>query len=169
MIDERVSATRDEGDLDVVFRALASRTRREILDSLREGPKTTGELVWRFPGSSRFAVMQHLKVLSRARLVVSKKSGRERHNYLNVVPIHQVYERWVRLYETPWAQALSTLKSMAEGLARGAEPEPPRDDIVRRGVRGGHDAPDRGGTPTPPPRPASEPIAPPAAPPGAQP
>ncbi|CAG0975636.1 HTH-type transcriptional regulator [Phycisphaerales bacterium] len=126
--------------LDRVFKALASEVRREILDALREGPKTTGELVMRFPDLSRFAVMQHLKVLWRARLVVSKKQGRERHNFLNPVPIRQVYERWVTKYEGLWAGALTELKRRAEAACarRGDEVHPTSPGVsLRRETRGG--------------------------------
>ncbi len=116
--------------MDRVFKALASETRREILDALREGPRTTGDLVMLFPGVSRFSVMQHLRVLGRARLVVRKKRGRERHNFLNAVPIQQVYERWVSRYEGLWAGALTDLKRRVEG------------DAARRG--GVHPAPSGG-------------------------
>jgi DNA-binding transcriptional ArsR family regulator len=103
-------------DLDRVFKALASGARREVLDALREGPKTTGDLVMLFPGVSRFAVMQHLKVLRKARLVVSRRVGREKHQFLNVIPISQVYERWVSRYEGLWAGALTGLARRAEAV-----------------------------------------------------
>lgn len=126
--------------LDRVFKALAGSVRREILDALREGPRTTGELVLLFPDLSRFAVMQHLKVLWRARLVVSKKLGRERHNYLNPVPIRQVYERWVSRYEDIWAGALTELKRQAEvaSARRGDEIHPTSPGVFpTRETRGG--------------------------------
>jgi DNA-binding transcriptional ArsR family regulator len=112
------TGARSRDDLSPVFRALASETRRAMLDALREGPLATGELVMRFPGLTRFAVMQHLKVLVRAGLVVSRKDGRVRMNFLNVVPIREVYERWVRGYEGLWAGALTNLKRRAEGGPR---------------------------------------------------
>mgnify|MGYP000216637447 CR=1 FL=1 len=128
---------RPDSSLDRVFKALAKDIRREVLDALREGPKTTGELVMLFPDVSRFAVMQHLKVLSRAKLVVVRKSGRERHNFLNVVPIQQLYERWVGRYAGLWAGALTDLARRAGSprpSADGAGEELAKD---RRGARGG--------------------------------
>lgn len=96
-----------------VWKALSDPTRREILDLLRERPRTTGELADAFP-SSRFAVMKHLEVLVEAGLVVSRKQGRERWNHLNAVPLQALYERWVRPYEAHWATGLLRLKSLAE-------------------------------------------------------
>ena len=101
-------------DLDDVWRALANSVRRRILDLLAEGPLTTGDLSERFPDLSRFAVMQHLKVLEQADLVVPRRSGRERHNYLNPVPIQRIYERWVSRYMRPWTDALTSLKHELE-------------------------------------------------------
>lgn len=116
-------------ELDRVFKALASGVRREMLDALREGPKTTGELVMLFPDLSRFAVMQHLKVLSRARLVLAKKRGRERHNFLNAVPIQQLHRRWVSKYEAWWAGALTDLKEGAEGAEVATEARNDRESV----------------------------------------
>ena len=62
---------------------MSSPTRRKILDRLRDGPKTTGELASRFPKLTRFAVMQHLGVLTKAHLVLVRREGRFRFNHLN--------------------------------------------------------------------------------------
>ena len=101
-------------DLDDVWRALSNPVRRRILDLLAEGPLTTGALAERFNELSRFAVMQHLKVLEEADLVVPRRSGRERHNYLNPVPVQRIYERWVSRYMRPWTDALTSLKHELE-------------------------------------------------------
>ncbi|HUS62590.1 MAG TPA: helix-turn-helix domain-containing protein [Acidimicrobiales bacterium] len=78
-----------------IWKALASPHRRALLDLLRDGPRTTGDLAAATPGLSRFAVMQHLGVLEVASLVLVRRRGRERFNHLDAVPIHQAYERWV--------------------------------------------------------------------------
>lgn len=101
-------------DLDPVWRALANPVRRTILDILQEGPHTTGALSDTFSELSRFAVMQHLRVLTEAGLVVVVREGRERHNYLNPVPIQQIYDRWVSRHMQPWTDALTSLKNDLE-------------------------------------------------------
>lgn len=101
--------------LDPIFRALGNAWRRRILDLLREAPRTTGELAAALPEISRFTVMQHLKVLEEAQLVVYVREGRQRINHLNPVPIQMVYERWVKAYEENWAAALLGLKRRLEG------------------------------------------------------
>jgi DNA-binding transcriptional ArsR family regulator len=78
-----------------VWKALANPLRRHLLDLLAEGPMTTGELAEAVPDLSRFAVMQHLGVLTDAELVVVRRRGRHRFNYLNPVPLRRWYEQWV--------------------------------------------------------------------------
>lgn len=108
--------------LDPVFKALASSVRRKLLDLLRDGPLTTGDLAAAFPEHSRYAVMQHIGVLEKAGLVVSEKRGRHRYNHLNAVPIQRIHERWVSRYAAPWTAALTALKTELE------RPATPPDD-----------------------------------------
>jgi DNA-binding transcriptional ArsR family regulator len=112
--------TRAKDDLLPVWKALANPLRRELLDLLRDGPVSTGELASRFPKHSRFAVMQHLAVLEKASLVVPHREGRTRLNYLNPVPIQRIYHRWVSNYQEPWAESLVSLKGTLEKGSRGA-------------------------------------------------
>ncbi len=101
-----------------MWKALANPVRRAILDALRDGPVTTGDLAERFPDLSRFAVMQHLKVLAAAELVVPRREGRRRYNYLNPVPIQGIFDRWVVRYTRPWTEALVDLRNELEDAAR---------------------------------------------------
>jgi DNA-binding transcriptional ArsR family regulator len=112
--------------LESVWRALASPVRREILDRLREAPATTGALAACFPALSRFAVMQHLRVLEQAELVVPHREGRQRYNYLNPVPIQRIHDRWVARYLQPWTEALVSLKGELETEPRAARAGSPR-------------------------------------------
>jgi len=80
---------------DAVFKALANPTRRSILDHLAGGSMTTGALAEAHSDLSRYAVMQHLGVLTDAGVVLARRVGRERHNHLNPVPLREVYERWL--------------------------------------------------------------------------
>jgi DNA-binding transcriptional ArsR family regulator/uncharacterized protein YndB with AHSA1/START domain len=101
-------------DSDTVWRALASPHRRHILDLLRSGPQTTGEITREANGLSRFAVMQHLGVLEEAGLVLFRKEGRRRLNYANVIPLREIYERWVNKPSSSAAEAALHLKRYAE-------------------------------------------------------
>ena len=101
-------------DLDEVWKALADPTRRAILDQLRDGPRTTSEIVNEVPGLSRFGVMKHLSILRGAGLVQTQEEGRTVRNSLNVIPIRLIYERWVSEYQDLWARRLTGLKRSIE-------------------------------------------------------
>ena len=92
-----------DDDLDGVWKALSDNTRRSILDLLRHGPRTTTEIVEAFPHLTRFGVMKHIEVLREAGLVHTREERRQRINSLNVVPIRQIYERWVGRFEELWS------------------------------------------------------------------
>ena len=101
-------------DDDAVFKALADPTRRMLLDRLfeRDG-RTLGELEADCD-MTRFGVMKHLKVLEGAGLVTARKVGREKHHFLNPVPIRLIHDRWISKYSEPHVSALSDLKSSLE-------------------------------------------------------
>jgi uncharacterized protein YndB with AHSA1/START domain/DNA-binding transcriptional ArsR family regulator len=100
--------------VDLVFRALADPTRRELLDELfRRDGQTLSELEGRFE-MTRFGVMKHLKLLEEAGLVVARRRGREKLHFLNAVPIRLVHDRWVGKYAEAWAAVLSDLKTDLE-------------------------------------------------------
>lgn len=100
--------------MDEVFRALADRTRRALLDELfRQDGQTLSALEERFD-MTRFGVMKHLRQLEDAGLVVTRKRGREKLHFLNPVPIRLIHDRWVSKYAQPWAAALSEIKQNLE-------------------------------------------------------
>lgn len=101
-------------DLDPIWKALSDATRREILDYLRDGPRTTTKVVEQFPHLSRFAVMKHLEVLREVSLVRTRREGRRCHNSLNAAPIRRIAERWISRYESFWANSLLRVKESTE-------------------------------------------------------
>jgi DNA-binding transcriptional ArsR family regulator len=105
-------------DDDPIWRALAHRTRRRLLDLLRDGPRTTGELVNALD-TGRHQVLQHLAVLREADLVLVDVQGRRRVNHLNPVPIQMIYQRWVAKYQEDWAAALVGLRATVEARQAG--------------------------------------------------
>jgi DNA-binding transcriptional ArsR family regulator len=109
----------DKDELDLVWKALSDPTRRAILDFLRVRPRTTTEIVEAFPHLSRFGVMKHLDVLRQAHLVQTREAGRQRVNSLNVVPIRQIYERWVTPFQELWSGELLRIKEIAEEAGPG--------------------------------------------------
>ncbi len=102
-------------DDDKVFKALADPTRRQLLDRLfADNGQTLGDLCARVK-MTRQAVTQHLALLEEANLVVTAWRGREKLHYLNPVPLHDLYERWIKKYERKQLQALADLKRKLEG------------------------------------------------------
>ncbi|HUM02610.1 MAG TPA: metalloregulator ArsR/SmtB family transcription factor [Thermoanaerobaculia bacterium] len=106
-------------DVDRVFKALADPTRRRLLDALRaESGQTLGSLCDGLD-MTRQAVTQHLARLEEANLVATIRRGREKLHYLNPVPIHEIFERWISKYERRHLDALSDLKKRTEGAEHG--------------------------------------------------
>ena len=108
----------------MVFKALADRTRRQLLDRLREdNGQTLGELCAPV-AMTRQAATQHLAVLEAANLISTVRRGREKLHYLNPVPISELQDRWIDQFERPRLRALSTVKRQAE------EPMPDKPAFV---------------------------------------
>ena len=100
--------------MDAVFKALADASRRKLLDELhKSNGQTLGELCEHLD-MTRQAVTKHLLLLEAANLVVIIWRGREKLHYLNPVPLHEIYERWICKYERHRLQALSDLKKGLE-------------------------------------------------------
>jgi DNA-binding transcriptional ArsR family regulator len=101
-------------DDDRVFKALADRSRRLLLDRLfqRDG-RTLLELESELD-MTRFGVMKHLRVLEDAGLVITRRSGREKLHFLNPVPIRLVHDRWIDKFTERHVSALTDLKRTLE-------------------------------------------------------
>ena len=100
--------------MDEVFKALADGNRRKLLDRLREdNGQTLGELC-RGLKMTRQAVTKHLRILEAANLIATVRRGREKLHYLNPVPLHEIYERWISKYERRHLEALGDLKKHLE-------------------------------------------------------
>lgn len=102
-------------DIDRVLKAIANPARRRLLDSLRaRNGQTLGELCTHLE-MTRQAVSQHLARLEEVNLVATVRRGREKLHYLNPVPIHEIYERWIEKYERQRLEALRDLRKRLEG------------------------------------------------------
>ncbi len=101
-------------DDDLVFKALADPTRRFLLDRLyqRDG-RTLTELESEL-AMTRFGVMKHLRILEDAGLVVTRKEGRTKLHFLNLVPIRLVHDRWIDKFTERRVSALTDLKRQLE-------------------------------------------------------
>jgi len=102
-------------DDDKVFKALGDATRRKLLDLLHErNGQTLGQLCENLD-MARQSATQHLGILEDANLVSTVKRGREKLHFLNPVPLHDIYERWVRKFEKQGLALLHELKKELEG------------------------------------------------------
>lgn len=100
--------------MDLVFKALADVSRRQLLDALHQrNGQTLGELCTVL-AMSRQAVTKHLALLEQANLVVTLWRGREKLHYLNPVPLGEIVDRWIGKYEKQRARALGELKRKLE-------------------------------------------------------
>lgn len=103
-----------EDENDRIFKALGHRSRRHILDLLKQQSRTTGMLCELLSELDRCTVMQHLGVLEEAGLIIVERRGRERWNHLDALPIHAIHERWIGPYAAYAATMLSRLKQQVE-------------------------------------------------------
>ncbi|NJN52744.1 MAG: winged helix-turn-helix transcriptional regulator [Gammaproteobacteria bacterium] len=125
-----------ETDSDRVFKALADARRRAMLDALRDGPMTTGALCELLPQLDRCTVMQHMRVLETADLIVVRRDGRERWNYLNVLPIKDIHDRWIGAYARNAVGLLSRLRDDLDlDAPRVRRPRKRRSAQARRSSR----------------------------------
>jgi len=100
--------------MDKVFKALADRTRRELLDRLMAKPgQTLGELCSDM-STSRQSISKHLGILESAGIVEVSWNGREKQHFLNPIPINEISERWIKKFEKQRIDALRELKTRLE-------------------------------------------------------
>jgi DNA-binding transcriptional ArsR family regulator len=81
-----------------VFRALSDPTRREILELLRSGPRTSGEIAEKF-STSWATISRHLSVLKDAELILAERNGQHIVYELNTTVFQEVVEnliKWLR-------------------------------------------------------------------------
>jgi DNA-binding transcriptional ArsR family regulator len=102
-------------DSDLVFKALADPSRRKLLDALNTHDAQTLTELCAHLNMTRQAVTQHLGVLEGADLVATRWRGREKLHFLNPMPLHQIYDRWIRKFERSRLKALHELKKRLEG------------------------------------------------------
>ena len=105
--------------MDAVFRALADKSRRKLLDRLRARNGQTLSEMCEGLDMTRQAVTKHLTILEEANLLATEKRGREKLHYLNPVPINEIAERWIGKYERGRVNALAGLKKQLEGKDNG--------------------------------------------------
>jgi DNA-binding transcriptional ArsR family regulator len=116
--DQKVTYEWNVLDDDAVFKALADATRRSLLDRLFERDGLTLSELEEGLAMTRFGVMKHLRILEQAHLIVTRRSGRNKHHYLNAVPIRLIHDRWIDKYTERQVSALTDLKAELEQAAQ---------------------------------------------------
>jgi DNA-binding transcriptional ArsR family regulator len=91
-----------------VLEAIAEPTRRRILDIVREGECSVGDLVTRI-GMSQPGVSRHLKVLRDAALVDVRTDAQRRLYRLRTEPLRDLDE-WLAPFRTEWSTRLDALE-----------------------------------------------------------
>lgn len=120
-----------------MFKAIGDPSRRLLLDALfREDGQTLRSLHEHLSEMTRQGVMSHLAVLEEAGLITTRRVGREKHHYLNPVPIRLIHDRWIGKYREPTAAAIAAVKATTEG---GSMTERPAHVYVAH-IRGTADA-----------------------------
>jgi DNA-binding transcriptional ArsR family regulator len=105
--------------MDAVFKALADESRRKLLDVLHTSNGQTLTQLCGHLDMTRQAVTKHLALLEAANLIATVWHGREKLHYLNPMPLHEIYERWIFKFERHRLQALSDLKKVLEENQKG--------------------------------------------------
>jgi DNA-binding transcriptional ArsR family regulator len=100
--------------MDAVFQALSDPSRRRVLETLRRGPATAGDLAALLP-IARPGVSRHLRVLREAGLVEVRQEAQFRVYELRPEPLADV-DAWLGGYRNLWEQRLSALHTE---IARG--------------------------------------------------
>ncbi|MGZ5198310.1 MAG: ArsR/SmtB family transcription factor [Telluria sp.] len=106
-------------EIDKVFKALADPMRRELLDRLYAHNGQTLNALCEGLGIARQSVAQHLGLLEDANLISVQWQGRQKMHYVNPVPIHEIYERWIRKFEQQRLEILHELKAGLEPKREG--------------------------------------------------
>jgi DNA-binding transcriptional ArsR family regulator len=107
--------------MDLVFKALADNSRRELLDRLHIKDGQTLRALCADLAMTRQAVTKHLVQLEEAGLVTVTWQGREKFHHLNPTPLRQIFVRWIDKYER--LQPVATIHPQVR-VSPSAPPEP---------------------------------------------
>jgi DNA-binding transcriptional ArsR family regulator len=116
-------------NLSSVFAALADPTRRRIVERLRSGERTVGEIAADFQ-ISQPAISKHVKVLETSGVLRRRIDGRVHHCTLDPRPMHDA-AAWIEKQERFWNAALDRLEEYLETQA----PAPPEATSQRKRKR----------------------------------
>jgi DNA-binding transcriptional ArsR family regulator len=102
------------GYICCVFEVLVEPHRRRILDLLRGGERTVGDLTSEL-GLSQPGVSKHLRVLRQAGLVEVRADGQRRRYRLRTEPLREIDE-WLAPYRAAWSDRLDVLETHLDDM-----------------------------------------------------
>jgi DNA-binding transcriptional ArsR family regulator len=103
-----------------VLEVIAEPTRRRILDAVRDGEWSVGELVEKV-GMHQPGVSRHLKLLRDAGLVAVRRDGQRRLYRLRPEPLMEL-DAWLEPYRAEWAARLGSLERHLRRTAKPIRP-----------------------------------------------
>lgn len=105
-----------------VLEVIAEPTRRRILDVVREGERSVGELVDEL-GMHQPGVSRHLRVLRDAGLVAVRQDAQRRLYRLRPEPLMEL-DAWLEPYRAEWATRLDSLERHLQRTSAPIDPTP---------------------------------------------
>ena len=84
--------------MNIIFKAFNDRTRREILEMLKEKEMTAGEIAAHF-NISFPSISHHLDLLKQAKLVIAEKQGQYVYYSLNTTVVDEIV-KWFIQFKT---------------------------------------------------------------------
>ena len=108
--------------MDAVFAALADRTRRRVVEELKQGPKPVTRL-WEPAAMTLPGFRRHLAALEEAGVIRTEKEGRVRTCSLNVERL-AAPEAWIRRMSAFWTDSLDALGDVLDQQESTDEPNP---------------------------------------------
>jgi DNA-binding transcriptional ArsR family regulator len=100
--------------MDQIFKALADRNRRKMLDRLHQNAGLTLTELIHGLGMTRQSASRHVSILEGAGLIVTYFRGREKLHYLNPVPVAEITDRWLDKFTQDKAKVMLALKEALE-------------------------------------------------------
>ena len=111
--------------MDALLRAVADGSRRTVLETLRDGDATAGELAELLP-IARPGVSRHLRVLREAGLVDVRHDGQHRVYSLRAEPLSGLDE-WLEPFRVAWTQRFDALHTEVARGKHGRTTDPRKD------------------------------------------
>lgn len=107
--------------MTTTFEALADPTRRNILDLLRERPRSVNELV-DLLSVSQPGISKHLRVLRESGLVIVRQDAQRRWYEIRTEPLQEL-DDWLKSYRHLWIERMDRLDDYLNELQNNNDEE----------------------------------------------